>query len=193
MRFLVTKTGYSLFAVSSAFQKSIRRGLEEDAIYWAIEMYPKFEAYLWRRIKIISSEDIGLAEPNISANISALYQLYKEQKEYSKKENEKPSERIFIVHAVLLLARAKKSRIVDHVQCYFFRNHGTEKREVPDYALDKHTIQGKAKGRGFEHFFTEGAKLNNMADLEHEQKYFDLAKDILLQEEMKVDENTELF
>ena len=30
---------------------------------------------------------------------------------------------------------------------------------IPDYALDMHTIRGKAMGRGLDHFRKEGAKL----------------------------------
>ncbi|WP_074818989.1 MULTISPECIES: hypothetical protein [Bradyrhizobium] len=31
--------------------------------------------------------------------------------------------------------------------------------EIPDYALDMHTMKGKAMGRGLDHFRKEGAKL----------------------------------
>ena len=30
---------------------------------------------------------------------------------------------------------------------------------IPDYALDMHTMKGKAMGRGLDHFRKEGAKL----------------------------------
>jgi hypothetical protein len=30
---------------------------------------------------------------------------------------------------------------------------------IPDYALDMHTAEGIAKGRGIRHFYEEGAKL----------------------------------
>jgi hypothetical protein len=32
-------------------------------------------------------------------------------------------------------------------------------RSVPDYALDMHTMKGKAMGRGLDHFRKEGARL----------------------------------
>jgi hypothetical protein len=31
--------------------------------------------------------------------------------------------------------------------------------QIPDYALDMHTAQGQAKGRGLPHFFREGTVL----------------------------------
>lgn len=33
--------------------------------------------------------------------------------------------------------------------------------EIPDYAYDKHTFEGKQKGRGLEHFLTTGVKITN--------------------------------
>ncbi len=37
----------------------------------------------------------------------------------------------------------------------------TNMKGIADYALDKHTRKGKAKGRGLMHFFAEGAKLHD--------------------------------
>jgi hypothetical protein len=38
---------------------------------------------------------------------------------------------------------------------------GGQKFEVPDYALDKHTPRGRNMKRGVEHFWQEGAKVEN--------------------------------
>ena len=35
------------------------------------------------------------------------------------------------------------------------------KLEIPDYALDMHTVRGKMMGRGIKHFLDEGIKLTN--------------------------------
>jgi hypothetical protein len=35
---------------------------------------------------------------------------------------------------------------------------------IPDYALDMHTMKGKAMGRGLDHFRKEGAKADTAAD-----------------------------
>lgn len=76
---IITKNGYDFFECSSALQKSIRRGLEDDALFWAAEFsLSNFSEYVWKRLRIISSEDVGLAEPHISSEIMALYDLYKE-------------------------------------------------------------------------------------------------------------------
>ena len=70
-------------------------------------------------------------------------------------------QRLQLVHAVILLAQARKNRIVDHALIHHFENHAKLKRDIPDCALDKHTAAGKRMGRGAEHFFEEGIKLEN--------------------------------
>lgn len=192
MRQLVTKGGYLLFEVSSAFQKSVRRGLEDEAMYWAVELWQSgYDEYLWRRIKIISSEDIGLAEPHISSEVYALYQMYQEQKSYDKKnkENEFPSQRMFLTHTILMICRAKKSRLADWFQVWTFRRHKREKRQIPDWALDKHTSRGARMGRGIAHFVEEGAKLENAVLLDNEDFYKQKAVEELNRPAEETEEN----
>lgn len=149
-----TCSGFMLDEVKSALQKSIRRGLEEDALYWAAELSKSDPDILWKRLKVIASEDVGLAYPGAAIIVRLLYENWKE----SDKNREG---RLFVTHAVLALARAKKSRINDHATILAF-NGGLAKRSVPDYALDKHTARGRDMSRGFQHFFSVGAKLENV-------------------------------
>ncbi len=172
-----TRSGHVLFEVSSAFQKAIRRGLEDDAMHWAVELdLSGYAEYAWKRMKIIVSEDIGLGEPNLPSVIHALYSTWSTMR--AKKDTKHAPERLFYVHAVMLLIRARKSRVVDHALCGYYANH--ERRDIPDYAFDKHTIKGRRMGRGMEHFFDEGAKLENLADVPLEQEYFDWARATLV-------------
>ena len=169
---LVTQRGYAFAEVASALQKSIRRGLEEDALYWAAELDRSgYGQYVWKRLNMITSEDVGLAEPHLPATIRALYDTWTETR---KKKDERAPERMFMVHAVLLLVRAKKSRICDHAKMWAFSDH-IEYREIPDVALDKHTLRGKRMGRGFEHFFTEGQHLENTPE-DLPDEYYDRAR-----------------
>jgi replication-associated recombination protein RarA len=109
---LKTAGGYFNSEVTSAMQKSIRRGLEEEALSWATELdIARYGAYVWKRLRIIASEDIGLADPNVAVQLRVLYENWIEQRK--KKEDYSLAERLFLVHAVLLCVRAKKSRIVD--------------------------------------------------------------------------------
>ena len=65
-----TQKGYEFFEVSSAFQKSIRRCMEDEALYWAIELWnSNYKEYVWKRMLIIASEDVGLAEPTMPQQI----------------------------------------------------------------------------------------------------------------------------
>jgi replication-associated recombination protein RarA len=64
---VTTKHGYRADEVISAFQKSIRRGEEEDAVFFAYEMLATSDELaekFWQRARVISVEDIGLADPS---------------------------------------------------------------------------------------------------------------------------------
>src|SRR5579871_5710624 len=113
MHFAQLKTlgGYFNSEVTSAMQKSIRRGLEEEALFWASELdLSGYGAYVWKRLRIIASEDIGLADPNVCVQVRVLYENWTEQR---KKKDRSHAERLFLVHAVLICVRAKKSRMAD--------------------------------------------------------------------------------
>lgn len=164
---LRTKHGYPLDEVVSAFQKSLRRGLEEDALYWGAEMYVSgFEGHAWSRILIIGSEDVGVAEPGLPANLWALYQMYDH---FKKKGNKHKPERLHFFHAIMLLARAKKSRNVDTalgvVLCELEKEEPNPeicpRKEMPDYALDCHTMRGRMQRRDSAHFYAHAAVVAN--------------------------------
>jgi replication-associated recombination protein RarA len=162
---VTTKSGHLLSEVASAFQKSIRRGLEDEALHWGVELdVSNFGEYAWKRMRIMASEDVGLAEPHLPAAIHALYQNWVDQRR--KRDLKHGPERLFLIHGILLLVRARKSRIVDHALITYYGNH--EVRPIPDYALDKHTGAGRRMGRGVEHFFDVGIQLANKADLPDE-------------------------
>lgn len=158
-----TPGGYPVDEVSSALQKSIRRGLEEDALYWAAEFCKARPNNLWKRLRVIASEDVGIASPSAALTVRALYENW-----LKKGEDEGL---LYVTHAVLVLVHAKKSRLVDHATIAAFapKENGHKsllaRREVPDYAVDKHTERGRKLGRGFAHFFDVGAVLENVANI----------------------------
>jgi alkylated DNA repair dioxygenase AlkB len=138
--------GYSGYEVTSALQKCIRRGLEKDALFWATELWASCNKegreYIWHRLRVIASEDVGLANNNACVQVSALYANF----------TRRPNEKLFLWHAVLLLARAPKSRIVDHAGIVITRGDRGGKT-IPDFALDNHA--------GGEMNWTESFKLEN--------------------------------
>jgi replication-associated recombination protein RarA len=173
---VTTVNGHLLPEVVSALQKCIRRGLVDDALYWAVDMYlTGYDEYCWKRLRIMASEDVGPAEPDLPATVEALYRTYADLKK--KKDEAHAPQRLQLVHAVILLATARKNRIVDHALIHHFENHAKLKREIPDYALDKHTAAGRRLGRGAEHFFAEGIKLANESG---DDPYRELARQSLV-------------
>lgn len=153
-----TKKDYDFFECSSAMQKCIRRNQEQEALFWAVELYESgYGEYVWKRLRIMCSEDVGLAEPTMPATIWALYESYREQAK--KKDDKNEPQRLFLTHAVLLLCRARKSRMIDWSLLWAWLTHPFRYLEVPDVALDKHTERGRALKRKWAHFFGEGTRL----------------------------------
>ena len=163
MEQVTTLNGYDLFEVVSAFQKEIRRGNEEDAMYWGVELYESgFIPYAWKRMFIISTEDIGLANPMATVIINSLYWQY--EKLSSNKGDKKKQERLPYVQAILYLVNSPKSRHTDWALNYYFDSHlfiDRKMKPIPDYALDIHTRRGKIKGKTIDDFFTEGSLVGN--------------------------------
>ena len=169
-----TVNGYDFFECSSAMQKSIRRGLEDEALFWAVELFDSnFAEYVWKRLRIMSSEDIGLAEPNMPSNIWALYSMHVAQAKH--KDDKNKPERLFMTHAVLMMCRAKKSRLIDWALIWAWTRHKFMLRRIPDFAYDKHNDKGRRMDRGWKHFFDEGSLLANKADIPREDEFKNLA------------------
>ncbi len=163
-----TVGGYDYYEVVSALQKSIRRGMEEDALFWASELYmSEYAPHAWKRLLVIASEDVGVAQNSACLVVKALYELWGEEKKSGEAK-------LWFVHAVLVLVRAPKSRVVDHSLIAFFEGE-REKKEIPDWARDVHTNRGRAMGRGYKHFFEDGAVL---CDERGEDPYRERAKEI---------------
>jgi hypothetical protein len=129
----------------NVLQRIAAAGNLDDAIYWAVDLdLSGFSDWLWRRIKIIASEDIGPGEPTPPLQVDTLHRWWQE----SKKKQGHPYERLHLVHAIVLCCRATKSRLVPNILLAHYMDHDGQHREVPDYALDMHTVRGKRKGRG---------------------------------------------
>jgi len=107
-----TTNGYDFFEVASAFQKTIRRGMEEEALYWGLELLESnFHKYAWKRMLVIAAEDVGLANPQLIIQIKAL--VDSDEWIQKNRKDKKPS-RIHFVMGILLCVRSVKSRIVDN-------------------------------------------------------------------------------
>lgn len=154
-----TKHGLSPFECISALQKCIRRGLERQALEFALEMANSSQAYftmMLNRLRVTAHEDIGLANPQAAIFTETTAAFCREFYLAGK-----GSWRLGLANIILFLSRSAKSREADHMQAAV---NGRAELEnfcptMPDWAFDKHTWLGKKKGRGLEHFRTEGTKL----------------------------------
>lgn len=177
---VTTRNGIQADLVISALQKSIRRGLTEEAVSFAYEMYitsEQLEDKLWRRLQAISVEDVGFGDLSAPVLINTLNTM---RRNFPYQDGDRP---IFFVHAVRYLSTAKKDRTSDNlkniVKTEFAHGH---KPEIPDFAYDKHTEQGRAMGRDARHFQLEGSRLEN--EISVDENY----KDRLLQLMDKIEE-----
>lgn len=156
-RIFTKPNGYPLGDAISALQKEIRRGDEYEAMYWALELVPHYEVYLWKRLIVIANEDVGIANPTVLLLVPSQRDVYFGFRE----EGRDGSARLALANTILAMCRSPKSRVADHFQCVVTQDrlHG-HVLPVPDYALDKHTVKGKAMGRGVQHWREHGCLLS---------------------------------
>lgn len=171
---LYTQRGYDFYEVASALQKSIRRADVRLAGYMALELFPKYSEYCWKRLLTISAEDCyGVVTKEVIALYDAFHIINK-----GKKGNDLKG-RIFISKAVLLLCQTKHNRDADLLSNYvydkkydltdeqienLFKEIREESIRIPEYVYDVHTRKGKMSGKTKEDFFKEEEQA-----LEHKQ------------------------
>lgn len=163
----LTKKGYDFYEVASAFQKSIRRGLLEDAMYWGIELYESsYAEYAWKRMVIMASEDVGLGEPSCIVQIMALKRSY----DFLESRHDQGAKKLPFTQAVVVLVKSRKSRFVDHAITVYWQQNREELKPIPDWAFDMHTRKGKAMGRGLSYFYKESCLIANANKVEGEEE-----------------------
>jgi replication-associated recombination protein RarA len=145
----ITANGYHLDAVSSAFQKNCRRGNVYEACFFAAEMLRSdLGGYLWRRLLVIASEDVGPGSNETAVVVQALYQsaLVLTRKRTPTGEDWRAGG-LQALHAVAAICRAPKSRMIaDLSSVISFRVADGERLPIPDFALDMHTHDGRRAG-----------------------------------------------
>lgn len=160
---LITPGGYRADEMISCLQKSIRRGRTEDAVRAAYELFltsEEMEAYMWKRLLVISAEDIGLGAPEATQVVLSLEtaseRMDRGSGDYS----------LFFVHAVRYLCNCRKERGSSLLACVVERRiRDGVPFEFPDYVYDMHTVEGQKRGRDYEHFRREAALVYPEAEL----------------------------
>jgi hypothetical protein len=156
--------------LKSALQKSIRRGMTEKAMAFALQLLEKSWFVCWRRLRVIATEDVG--QPEIINAVENLYRMFLEFKKGKNCEISWDGKRITIL-AARILSEAKKDRRADE---FLELWDAMEKRKdvqalqnlkelwtaIPDEAYDVHTLQGRRMGRKEEYWYAVSSKCENM-------------------------------
>ena len=165
---MLTKRGYDFYEVASCLQKAIRRGDVKYAGYMALELFPEYAEYCWKRLLTISAED---CHPMVTQEIKALYDSFWVVNKGKSGKDLKG--RVFISKAVIILARCGHNRDADILSNYIYdkkigisdeviENYfdGIRKQELrmPDYVYDCHTLKGRKMGKTKKDFFVEEEK-----------------------------------
>ena len=152
--------GFAADELISTLQKSIRRGMVENAAITAYEMYlssAPMEDQAWRRLETISVEDVGMGNPHAPLLIHAL-------NDFRQRVPRDVGDRfLFLLHAVRVLALSQKDRTSDEMVNWIRRvvDRGEAQPELFDDVFDMHTRRGQQMGRGFEQWFNNGARVEN--------------------------------
>ena len=126
-----TENGFPADEVISALQKSIRRGMLDNALLLAWEMYatsPEMEEMLWSRLCVISVEDVGAGNLDAPTLIETLYQMHKR---YQRPMHDRF---LFAAHAVRVMATGLKDRSSDDMANWAKQSValGEQLPEIPD-------------------------------------------------------------
>lgn len=152
-----------VFEAMSAMQKYIRRNMQKEALYFALKIEEFNPKMLWNRLAVIVVEDIGIADHTKISALKALYDSYESSMDRGKYGG------LFLSCAIQLLATGPKSwdagSLINIVHVKAQEEHW--KPEIPDWVYDKHTLKGKAMGKGIENFFDESITMDqNKTDQE---------------------------
>ncbi|MCZ4345467.1 AAA family ATPase [Devosia neptuniae] len=153
-----TEHGMAADEVISALQKSLRRGMTDNALLLGWEMYQtsvELEEVLWSRLCVIAVEDIGMGNPQAPVLIETLYQQHQ--------RHARPSgdRFLFAAHAIRVLAGSEKDRTSDDMVNWARQAValGEQMPEIPDIALDMHTRRGQEMGRDYRFFMEEASRV----------------------------------
>ena len=153
-----TRSGLAADLVISALQKEIRRNHPENAATLAYEMLitsDELEDYLWFRLRTISVEDVGFADVYAPVLIGTLDQMRRNTRQFGDRG-------LLAIHAVRYLCQAKKDRSSYEIYNRIMKEYdrGNLRPQIPEYAIDKHTLQGQLDGKTEDDFYAEGSKVS---------------------------------
>ena len=90
------------------------------------------------------------------------------RKEFQYNESDRA---MYFFHAIRYLCQSEKDRSSDLLKNIVIKSFAMGYiPEIPDIALDKHTVRGQAMGRGSEHFLHEASKVIPQAKVDNDYK-----------------------
>ncbi len=119
LRFKSKRHQHILSECISALQKEIRRGNVDAVMYWTSELdLTGYGNWVWKRLKIIVSEDIGMLMPLSPTRVGAMYDrwsllLRTAKKKHSESASHAEARRI-LVSTACHLASMPKSRLLNN-------------------------------------------------------------------------------
>lgn len=134
---------YEWDEVVSSLQKMIRQGKEYETCWWCYVLHQSgYGLYLWRRLEIISSEDVAGGNDMAAVVVSALrdnwLDVHKQVKEPIL------DKLLFCCQAAIYLCRSKKSREVDSlVNLLDERWKLGERLPILEVSKDSHVASGR--------------------------------------------------
>jgi putative ATPase len=149
---LYDKDGDAHYDTISAFIKSVRGSDPDASLYWMAKMIQAGEdpKYIFRRMLILASEDIGLADPNALSQVVHASQAF----DYVGM----PEGRFHLAQACLYLATAPKSNTTlsffDALKSITDEKNGEVPNHLKDASRDKDGF-GHGKGYQYPHAYTE--------------------------------------
>lgn len=159
-----TAHGYKLDELRSGLQKAIRRGLEEEACWaaWQMQQFG-WSGAVWKALRNIASEDIGLGDPMVAVQVDALAR----NAEVGTDKYKNPMFLgLHMVQAIMVMCRAEKDWQVTHLYCKMVKRcKQIDRGEIQPPALitaaiDAHTQTGRTAGVTKMDWWQEGDALN---------------------------------
>ncbi|MFU8812318.1 MAG: replication-associated recombination protein A [Balneolaceae bacterium] len=129
--FRYDKTGDEHYHYASAFIKSVRGSDADAALYWMNAMLEGGEdpAFLFRRMLILASEDVGMADPYAITVVNATHEAFL--------KTGMPEGFYFLSHACVFLAQSPKSNSLGAVFDVQKKIRSEGVKPVPPHLKDK--------------------------------------------------------
>jgi len=164
-----TKCGESMFLISSALQKAVRRSDERLAAFCVWELVRSgYHGHAWKRLRTMVLEDIQ-SEDQVALLVHRYEQL---AEEFGKTDW---GGEVAAIQAAIALARAKSSREADWARWWFqsvaeehVKDNADDKYQyptLPDEAFDKHVSHERSKGRGMGHFVLHSSRVTDETEI----------------------------